>query len=100
MSYPQEEQLKVLIHDVGEMAERISRIIDLINTLEDPQVKFHYEQQYADIIDLYLIFCELLENELNAAIKYGKDNNLPTRLDYWQLLKEIQATISAFSSDF
>jgi hypothetical protein len=97
MEYPHRESLESLILDVGECAERVFRIDALMNSLEEGKPKEHYLEQYYQVVDLYLILCELLEQELEKAVKFETDNKLPVTFTYRQLLRDIKATLETFS---
>lgn len=97
MPYPEAEALESLIMDVGECAERVHKIDILMSSLKDDKLKHYYLEEYHQVVDLYLILCEMLEQELQKAIKFEKENQLPITLAYHQILKDIRLTLKTLS---
>jgi hypothetical protein len=85
------EQIDELIEDVKELGSRIQSIDNLIQAIEDSEIKEKYHKDLLALIGNYNRLLSLLEREIVEYNKYERDNGLPINLRYRSILKTLRS---------
>ena len=84
------EEIDELIADTKELGSRIRSIDNLIQAIEDSEIKDKYHKDLMALIGNYKRLLGVLQQELTDYARYERDNNLPICLQYRSILKTLR----------
>jgi cell division septum initiation protein DivIVA len=84
------EEIDELIEDVKELGSRIQSIDNLIQAIEDSEIKEKYHKDLLALIGNYNRLLNLLEQEIVEYGRHERANNLPINLRYRSILKTLR----------
>lgn len=82
-------ELNQLIIDTYEVGQRILRMKNLIDMLNNPSTKAKYNEEVFSLLEDFNLMCDLLKKELEDYIKLEKEKNLPVNLSYRKILRDL-----------